>query len=667
MYKKRVLAVFVILQVVVTSLFPVSAYADGMPNVPSVNHYWQPSDAYTIKYVNNRFDAALALIDKWSSKIQISDPMYRKLSNEGSGGDFYDLAQMLTSVAISGEPAWASPTSNFMASASFLADKAEVSRATSDWESWLWYGQVSESDISAAQRDFNIILSGGSVGGGTGIVVGNQLAPSYQQSNNGFKSGDKVYALSPSYVKSNPDTSVLAGPITIGYNIDWLENIPTDAKEWDKVWYLNPRYGVSSSYLTLTCYLCPPGSYEWETSEFTYDGQTYQRYGWLKCNSGYYKYAGYVDGSESVNGSAYDLYAADYSFDGSNLRILSGSPNLRFKWSRSSASNTINYGTGWVGGVSIGGGGDGPNNWPDPDPDPPAPDPPQNPDPDPDPPESPTFDPPGFDPPGFSPDVPVTIVPPDNTTAADYTPWLRAILTALNTIIDDMGEHCDHIRVAMRDYLNGLYEALSDDLQAYYDDLTDYMSDLAKWIVSHLNFDIKQPDVNVNVPGYDDSSVVGWLRRIYYKLRGTGSPRPDPIDDTDGALDWWTQFLQWITNALGGLLTDFVGDLGGFLQELMDTFPFSIPWDIVAMLTLLDAQRATPDVTFTIPGQNGWWDDITIRINLSAYDDSMATVRGMVLIWWMYILVMKTDWMMLLFDGANNAIGDFVSRLTGKG
>ena len=650
MFKKRVLAVFVILQVVVTSMFPASAYAATYQ--PNVHEFWGVNDFWAVNGVSNRFDAALGLIGEWGKKIQISNANYIALSNASSGGAFYELAQLLQTAPGEWEPG---PDLGFnpIANIAWAGLYTETQVNYGDPSTWLWYCYASDANIADARRDFLKVLAGESLGGGGG----------------GGSGGYYEYEIKVRYVTS--------GWVTY-FNDGLFNKVKSDGTVADGAALAPPAMYVKipAEFIDAACTKLGSG-YSAANTFIVFERTSKGGSGGIRVifNS---TACDVRTRSGKIGSLEYQYYDVAYSPNKytsvSDSSFVFGGYTLTADYFDAALANRTNFGNNinnsnpydyqMVGVQSGGGGGGGgDNHWPEPTT--PEPDPPTNTDPPLDPPDPPGFTVPDIDLPDPEVDLPITIVPPDNTTAADYTPWLRAILTALNTIIDDMGEHCDHIRVAMRDYLNGLYEALSDDLQAYYDDLTDYMSDLAKWIVSHLNFDIKQPDINI--PGYDDSSVVGWLRRIYYKLRGTGSPRPDPIEDTDGALDWWSKFLEWITNALGGLLTDFVGDLGGFLQELMDTFPFSIPWDIVAMLTLLDAQRATPDVTFTIPGQNGWWNDITIRINLSAYDDAMATVRGMVLIWWMYILVMKTDWMMLLFDGANNAIGDFVSRLTGKG
>ena len=91
-----------------------------------------------------------------------------------------------------------------------------------------------------------------------------------------------------------------------------------------------------------------------------------------------------------------------------------------------------------------------PSNWPDPvqpNPEPPrVPDPPDEPVPTP--PELPTVD---VD--TNWPDVNVTVtVEPSNTTPADYTPWLRAILQVLNDTLTYLGTMLNALRADLNDH-----------------------------------------------------------------------------------------------------------------------------------------------------------------------------------------------------------------------
>lgn len=368
----------------------------------------------------------------------------------------------------------------------------------------------------------------------------------------------------------------------------------------------------------------------------------------------------------------------------------------------STSANTAPVG---YGGSDSGGGGGGDNHWPTDDPTP-TPDPPEvpgpgdDPIPQPDPPDLP--DPreyPVSDPYTPDPDPPtnpvITYDPNPTGEPTDYRPWLNAILVLLRkintTISDGFGDlrgwltnHCDHIReqihsdsvdlglhiqtaiqngfISFERWLQGTFAGYFIDELDYvigqqFAELESYLYDLFHWLASQFDF-------TFGGSNYDDSSVIYWLRRIYARLGG-GAPNPGDDGTVDEGFDWWAWLLGLITDALGGIITDFVGDVGGFLATLADVFPFSIPGDIVAYLTLLDAARETPRFVVTIPAVDGWWQSFDYEIDLAPFDDAMGVVRGMYLIYWGLILVMKTDWLGGVFDFATRAVVQFFDKITG--
>lgn len=669
MYKKRVLALFIILQIVVTSMFPVRAHAATYG--PEVRDLAGVENFKVVAGVSNRYDAALGLIGRWGSKIQITNTEFVKLSNEGSGGAFWELAQMLDTAPGAWETAPAPLLGNVLAMAAWTALNTEVQFTWGDPTTWLWWGVVSDADISQAREDFDKVMRGESLGGGGSSDDGDYytlqcqsrtLYTNQTSAPNGvmnLKSGDDWYYSRvnqqgkpiDAYGENKANYHLLSDNFILQVPKAWFGNIQSNADfDAQNIWATARGGGNGTSIeLILNVGSTPVtfGSYQAVTIEdSTFVGGYYRSY---DCGSFCY----------ASNGRSYTT--VNYTFDGQVLTVSRNNNNsLSFTKYSSATGTTDACKFAYLG---SGGGGGGDNHWPEPEP----PDPKGPTSPDPDPPTPPTINLPDLDFPDISVDSQgITVSFPQNTTSADYTPWLRAILTALNTIIEDLGEHCDHIRVAIRDYTNILGQSIADNLEYYYNDLTAYLGDLAEWMIEHMNFDLGSPGGDVNVD-FDDTNIISWLRRIYDKMRGTRFTPPDPVEDTEGAFDWWTELLQWIANALGGLLTDFVGDIGGYLEELATKFPFSVPWDILAYLTLLDAQRQTPVVTFTMPAsRDGWWDTYDIEIDLQPYDSAMAVVRAMVLVWWGFILAMKTDWMMLLFDWVGDFAGNVVSRLTGK-
>ena len=304
----------------------------------------------------------------------------------------------------------------------------------------------------------------------------------------------------------------------------------------------------------------------------------------------------------------------------------------------------------------------GPGNWPDPpsDPEPPepptVPDPPENPEPDPpDPPIAPT-------PP--SPEPPTNVIIPTGTTPQDYTPWLRAILEQLQTLTSELANHCVHLQEEMQISVNELQDtliridnSLENHIWDLFNGLEDYLHDLAVWLADQL-------DYNVNVDPYDDSSVLYWLRKIYSRLGNKPNP-PTTIMDPDPTepFDFWAWLLNLINNIVGEIITDLVGDVAGLLDAFKSKFPFSIPWDIAALLTLFDGVRATPQFTVRLPAVQGWYNEIVFNIDLTPYNSVAAVCRAAVNIWWVMCLVMRTDWMLGVMDRASSFAERFVRKV----
>ena len=306
-----------------------------------------------------------------------------------------------------------------------------------------------------------------------------------------------------------------------------------------------------------------------------------------------------------------------------------------------------------------GGGGDdeptGPGDWPED----PSPEPPESPTvPTPTPPELPTPYTPII-PPIVSPDPPTNVTDPTNWT--DYTPWLQKILQQLRNMNDEIAEHCVHIQQQITDQatniINEMYavcERLMDYLDELFRSMTRYLDQLANWLADQLE--------------YNDSSVLYWLRLIYQrlgKLIRTNGPtilEPDPTEP----FDFWAWLWGLITNVIGGFIGDFVGDVGDLIDAVKDKFPFSIPWDIAAMLALLDANRVTPVFVINIPAINGWWAGYSYRIDLQPFDSVAAACRAMFNIVWCFVLIMKTNWMLMIM-GDSTSLGERFANRVGRG
>lgn len=207
------------------------------------------------------------------------------------------------------------------------------------------------------------------------------------------------------------------------------------------------------------------------------------------------------------------------------------------------------------------------NNWPEPrQPDTGLPDVP-GPDVDPLPePQSPTVT---VDPAPGNVTVNVT-VEPSNTTPADYTPWFRAILqvlndtlsylgTMLNSLRADLSDHCYHIRKCIEDNTLYLASSIGYKMQGIMTDFELYLKTLFEWLANQFAWSFT--DV-----GYDDSSIVMWLRRIYQRLNGGTPSIPDPVDpDAEGG------YLDWLWDLIHNLMLDLLVIGGGALDGIVET------------------------------------------------------------------------------------------------
>ena len=655
----------------------VTAYAVA-PNDQGV--LWGPtalssSSSGVVVSANNNFDAALWTIGKWSTKIQLDNNMFAKLSNEGSGGRFYALAQLFHSYAETGSLGWPNDA-QIEGYAAVLGMDA------------VWCAVVPDGLIAGAREDYLTVLGGGSLGGGSGAdeyymfecrtryVTSNSARMLRWQDSAGNRYTNRIglsgaTLLPEVFVVRVPKGCFVSQEGALPVYIDLVGSSSTSWKTG-----VNPVVTYNSD-LSLASPVFNMDSYTYtDPSGSSVTGTVYGTCT-IAGGDGQNKSFGHDMVIQSVDDGVVTLsstYTTTFNCDpyGSYPHSYSlGSSSIRCKY------------VGVVNGSPV-----GPNNWPDDpttDPDPPEvpdPDPPENPDPDPwpDPPSDPVFDP---DPPSDPPAEPWTgVLEPTNYT--DYTPWLRAILQALNGIGTALGNHCVHLQEAIAEgfyefsvTLEGMLNAQRRSLQSYLKsvltaavvdlcnqiddsiyDLEQYMKSLAEWLAAQFDF-------SVSGGAWDDSTVVSWLKKIYWELQGRTKKNPTDTE-VDNDLEWWQRLLQIITEKLGALVTDFVGDVGDFLDAVKNRFPFSVPWDVAAYLALLGAAPQTPHFTFVIPAIAGWWPEWEIEIDLSVFDSVAAVCRHMMLILWAFCLIMKTDWLGGVFDGAAHAVTGFFDRAVSR-
>ena len=645
---RRKLLTWLTLIVLMLALVPRVAMADallpydwGKPIVCSLSNPPVAMDRKMVGNVTNRFDAALAAIGRWVYRDRLTTEMRAKLTNEGTGGAFYEVA----SGFVSSENA---DLYYFEDMSIFQQSQYAILLATCG-ANGVWFGDVSSEQQTRARQDLETIVHGGSVGGGGGGAAGVLNKSATGSSSATIRYGgtyDEANNTVP-YFETSQTKAFEELPSSIKYCYganSHLANKLVDAQAYGGTIMFVQQLDSNNCYL----YALGDATYTVGT-KITFSKNV--------------KYWRFRPGGAPIY---YDTENNGYVYIDNN----GGPAYVQNGYPTNSSVNLSNcyYSLDFTGTGSGGGGGG--DNWPDPDPpSPPTP-------PDPDPPTPPEPDPPTPpDPPDpIGPD-PTPTPEPEPTTWPDYVPWLRAILNALNDINESLASHCSHITESIEDQTDYLTRVLQMRFNALIDnmayeleqnaryvvkELADYLHDLFEWLVENLDFTFEGGG---NDYYYDDSSIVGWLRKIYYKM---GGERPSPVVEPEEDLDWWSQLLQWIASKLNGIVTDFVGDVGGFLNEIAQKYPFSIPYDVMAILTLLDAQRAIPVVTVTIPAITSWWNSFDIVVDLTPYDEGMSAVRTMELILWCLYLAMKTDWLGGIFDSAVSSATGFVDGLIGK-
>lgn len=291
-----------------------------------------------------------------------------------------------------------------------------------------------------------------------------------------------------------------------------------------------------------------------------------------------------------------------------------------------------------------------PTNWPD-NPTVVAPEPPELPEP-----YNPTID-----------DQPIDPNPPQNPIYPPILSITEETYTAdLQGILDAMDAHCQHLRSALHTEMSNLWTALStkmtNDFSAFRTYMTgqigwlgdlisdemeatrDYLQDLFEWLADEFEY-------SFTGTAYDDNTLISWLRKIYYRLGSGGvNTRPtDPVANPIDAGDWLSQLIANLFSALNALAGGLLTSVGSALELMRTKFPFSLPWDLLAILALFEASPTAPD--FDVPiytlnaagqlSQVGAWE-----IDLSDLSPYLEGIRWMQKICFVYFLAVHTkDWM----------------------
>lgn len=237
------------------------------------------------------------------------------------------------------------------------------------------------------------------------------------------------------------------------------------------------------------------------------------------------------------------------------------------------------------------------------------------------------------------PDITV-IVPgaqPSGTTPQDYTPWLRQIDDDIRLygdgIVAAFGDLHDDLEQGFSDLLTGINivtryvmhfgeqwtlhcDHITDSIDDGFYGLKTYFGANFRWLVDEVGADLDDMQ----------SSVVSWLKRIYSRIRGYPSSKPSYDDDPAGWADW---FVDTITDILGGVIggaASVAGQALTLFQRITGLFPFSLPWDMYAILLLFETPAQAPQ--FSIDWQ--LMEDLRIAfdVDCTPWDGTMQAVRA---------------------------------------
>lgn len=679
-----------LLALVALLLSPTRAYADGA-NYRTV--LWSGDDAGGKQYIvgaDNKYDAAAYICGQTSAQVAAYDLTVRyklsatdndfaaladSLEKDWPGWNEDTLAQSLAetfSRDVNGITLWQEMTSAVATTGTTVGlkpfgtylDLVQVNYWQNNVDCDIYAVDTTSDAVSRARDDLQEILNGGGGGSGgspvqDGYYVFEASPYYYKYSLNGYYFGNNAsfaYTTCIGNLSTNiillPQRTKLLIPAAI------LDPLNEQSSYSSNKWYAFMQYGQGNIYdITVMSGDLTAETREQDLSQEGYGTNTYI-YTIDAPNRGEVK---------RTKVSTSTIRPQDFTLSDGSIQINLQTPNSVGNWVASDNFWNANYSGIYfeLAGASSTPDPDppsGPGNWPDPPTNPTPPEPPTVPDP----PKNPEPDPPSTPvaptPPPLEPPTNVTI--PTGTTAADYTPWLRAILEQLQTLTNELASHCVHLQEEMQTSVNELqdtliyrFNSLESQIWDLFNGLEDYLHDLAAWLAEQLSF-------NVNNDPYDDSSVLYWLRQIYSRLVNlpkspTTVMDPDPTEP----FDFWAWLMNLIANTVGGIIGDLVGDVAGLLDLFKDKFPFSIPWDTAALLTLLDGTRATPAFNVKLAAVPGWWQETTFRIDLTPFDSVASACRTMVNILWVMVLVMKTDWMLAIMGDATSFTERFARKV----
>ena len=631
---------------------PVSRYAYAAVNVAYAGVVYGPSvlahglsldvngARWWIVNAPDSFSAAVYAIGGNPYELTADQKAY--LSNSSTGGDFYTFSRSFEDIGGSFDlPSW-------MSDYEYHTYKQYESAYDG---AKLYVGAATPSLQASALAHYRVILSGGGTGGGDSGNYPEQIGNyHYVNTMNAMNVKDASIRYYSYTVNQNGSVTIgsslgYASPYqsnpnyvpTIGFYVDdTIYNIINQYNSQNNndveliTWYANGGGGQTSNGASL--YLVHKNKYTVTTSNTGVITFTVSERG--------------IYGSV-IHKLAYDNVTGNYYifFSGSSMNTtLQSGDTLSYGWSNLAA-----------GSGSGGGGGFIPDsNWPDDDSVlPTQPDIPE--------PQESVID-----------NQPTQPTPETTPTYITYTTVTDNNFTAdLQGILDAMDEHCIHLQNAiwwnfsqfwqklgtkltndfatMRTFLSQQFAWIVSSIDSMFESLKDYLEDLAEWLRDELNY-------TISGASYDDNTLLSWLRRIYSKLgNGNVSTKPvDPNANPDGVGDWISQLLANLFTALddlaGGLLTSLATLIGGLVTK----FPFSIPWDVAAILGLLVATPQAPNFDVPVYVFNGTQlvQAGTYEIDLDAWTPYLTGIHMMIKVSFILFLLLKTKDFMSIMEKA---------------
>lgn len=618
--------VAVIAALLAVQFMPVAAYADsidaqiisGPSAVPFADMYGASIAA------PDRYTAAAILLGHSPEDISSWDDDTRaKLSNEQTGGRFYYFAE-------NSVQNYFDATEHTGIFKTFLDYVGGTfwNIAQSLYGNNLWAALYTSDEYAAAASDLSSILAGENIGGGgSGGGSGDADTITWDTLVLDEKQGD-VYNSGNWYpISSYTVTAHLDSTLRTAIN--------SDLNTYKHYFvYLDFHNGNSTKY-TATIMLANV-----DTSQLYFDPTpSSSQLGSLRCpSSGNLRYKEYY----ARTGSSYDITV---NHNAKTIDIYF--PDGARTYSSTTSASVWNLGNGH--GFALSRGVTTPvvppTNWPD---EPSAPSPPDLPEPG----TNPTVTPTPWAPvisPTFDFDLNITTEPTTN----DLIDWVKKIYYELRNFhsdaqdwFDEVGKGIESLVDAIDDAEEQIYGELQTIDETVRDEgqkIRDYMYQMFHWLKDQLDFQNNS---------FDDNNIVYWLKRIWSKL-GNGDINLRPTDPTNDPDDWWDWLVKAIQNFLIGLAatsTELISEIADLASQVMHEFPFSIPWDIAAVLAALSTAPVTPVFTVTVPAISGWWNTFDFVIDLHPFDGAAETIRLMEKLLFTGLLIWKSKELLEFMD-----------------